>query len=44
MTGHGSHTERSLLYPDHKPFEAEMEMQYHLLYNTSRYEEEQNGL
>lgn len=24
---------------DHKPFEAEMEMQYHLLYNTSRYEE-----
>ena len=22
---------------DHKPFEAEMEMQYHLLYNTSRY-------
>ena len=27
---------------DHKPFEAEMEMQYHLLYNTSRYEEEQN--
>ena len=29
---------------DHKPFEAEMEMQYHLLYNTSRYEEEQNGL
>ena len=23
---------------DHKPFEAEMEMQYHLLYNTSRYE------
>ena len=29
---------------DHKPFEAEMEMQYHLLYNTSRYEDEQNGL
>ena len=29
---------------DHKPFEEEMEMQYHLLYNTSRYEEEQNGL
>ena len=29
---------------DHKPFEAEIEMQYHLLYNTSRYEEEQNGL
>lgn len=29
---------------DHKPFEAEMEMQYHLLYNTSRYEEEQGGL
>ena len=29
---------------DHKPFEAEMEMQYHLLYNTSRYEEEQRGL
>ena len=29
---------------DHKPFEAEMEMQYHLLYNTSRYEEEQSGL
>ena len=28
---------------DHKPFEAEMEMQYHLLYNTSRYEEEQSG-
>lgn len=28
---------------DHKPFEAEMEMQYHLLYNTSRYEEEQGG-
>ena len=27
---------------DHKPFEAEMEMQYHLLYNTSRYEEEQS--
>ena len=25
---------------DHKPFEAEMEMQYHLLYNTSRYEEQ----
>ena len=29
---------------DHKPFEAEMEMQYHLFYNTSRYEEEQSGL
>ena len=29
---------------DHKPFEAEMEMQYHLLYNTSRYEEEQSKL
>ena len=29
---------------DHKPFEAEMEMQYHLLYNTSRYEEEQSVL
>ena len=29
---------------DHKPFEAEMEMQYPLLYNPSRYEEEQNGL
>ena len=29
---------------DHKPFEAEMEMLYHLLYNTSRYEEEQSGL
>ena len=29
---------------DHKPFEAEMEMQYHLLYNTSRYEEEQSRL
>ena len=29
---------------DHKPFEAEMEMQYHLLYNTSRYEEEESGL
>ena len=29
---------------DHKPFEAEMEMQYHLLYNTSRYEEEQRRL
>lgn len=29
---------------DHKPFEAKMEMQYHLLYNTSRYEEEQSGL
>ena len=29
---------------DHKPFEAEMEMQYHLLYNTSRDEEEQSGL
>ena len=29
---------------DHKPFEAEMEMRYHLLYNTSRYEEEQSGL
>ena len=28
----------------HKPFEAEMEMQYHLLYNTSRYEEEQSRL
>lgn len=29
---------------DHKPFEAEMEMQYHLLYNTNRYEEEQSRL
>lgn len=29
---------------DHKPFEAEIEMQYHLLYNTSRYEEEQSRL
>ena len=29
---------------DHKPFEAEMEMQYHPLYNTSRYEEEQSRL
>ena len=29
---------------DHKPFEAEMEMQYHLLYNTSRYEEEQSSI
>ena len=29
---------------DHKPFEAEMERQYHLLYNTSRYEEEQSRL
>ena len=29
---------------DHKPIEAEMEMQYHLLYNTSRYEEEQSRL
>ena len=29
---------------DHKPFEAEMEMQYDLLYNTSRYEEEQSRL
>ena len=29
---------------DHKPFEAEMEMQYHLLHNTSRYEEEQSRL
>ena len=29
---------------DHKPFEAEMEMQYHLLYNTSRYQEEQSRL
>ena len=29
---------------DHKPLEAEMEMQYHLLYNTSRYEEEQSRL
>ena len=29
---------------DHKHFEAEMEMQYHLLYNTSRYEEEQSRL
>ena len=29
---------------DHKPFEADMEMQYHLLYNTSRYEEEQSRL
>ena len=29
---------------DHKPFEAEMEMQYHLLYNTSWYEEEQSRL
>ena len=29
---------------DHKPFEAEMEMQYHLLYNRSRYEEEQSRL
>ena len=29
---------------DHKPFEAKMEKQYHLLYNTSRYEEEQSGL
>ena len=29
---------------DHKPFGAEMEMQYHLLYNTSRYEEEQSRL
>ena len=29
---------------DHKPFESEMEMQYHLLYNTSRYEEEQSRL
>lgn len=29
---------------DHKPFEAEMEMQYHLLYNASRYEEEQSRL
>ena len=29
---------------DHKPFEAEMEMHYHLLYNTSRYEEEQSRL
>ena len=29
---------------DHKPFEAEMEMQYHLLYNTSRSEEEQSRL
>ena len=29
---------------DHKPFEAEMEMQYHLLYNTSRYGGEQSGL
>ena len=29
---------------DHKPFEAEMEMQYHLLYNTSRYEAEQSRL
>ena len=29
---------------DHKPFEAEMEIQYHLLYNTSRYEEEQSRL
>ena len=29
---------------DHKPFEAEMEMQYHLLYNTSRYEEEPSRL
>ena len=29
---------------DHNPFEAEIEMQYHLLYNTSRYEEEQSRL
>ena len=29
---------------DHKPYEAEMEMQYHLLYNTSRSEEEQSRL
>ena len=29
---------------DHKPFEAELEMQYHLLYHTSRYEEEQSRL
>ena len=29
---------------DHKPFEAEMEMQYHLLYNTSRYDEEHRRL
>ena len=29
---------------DHKPFEAEMEMQYHLRYNTSREEEEQSRL
>ncbi len=25
---------------EHKPFEAEMEMRFHLLYNTNRYEEE----
>ena len=25
---------------EHKPFEAEMEMRYHLLYNTNRYQEE----
>ena len=28
---------------DHKPFEAEMEMQYHLLYNTGRVEGEEGG-
>ena len=39
-----SHRKIFFYIRDHKPFEAEMEMQYHLLYNTSRYEEEQNGL
>ena len=39
-----SHREIFCYIRDHKPFEAEMEMQYHLLYNTSRYEEEQSRL
>ena len=39
-----SHRKISCYIRDHKPFEAEMEMQYHLLYNTSRYEEEQSRL
>ena len=39
-----SHRKIFCFIRDHKPFEAEMEMQYHLLYNTSRYEEEQSRL
>ena len=39
-----SHRKTFCYIRDHKPFEAEMEMQYHLLYNTSRYEEEQSRL